>query len=94
MPSDDVKAHARERFSQYAQGYVNSETHSQGADLDRVLEVAAPQARLARLRHRHRRRTHRPQDRAARPPYDRHRLCADHAGERPYLHSESGGGER
>ena len=42
--SDDVKAHVRERFSQFAQGYVLSETHSQGADLDRVLEVAAPQA--------------------------------------------------
>src|SRR4051794_1763461 len=46
MPSssDDQKAHVRERFSQFAQGYVLSETHSQGADLDRFLEVAAPQA--------------------------------------------------
>ena len=42
--SDEVKAQVRERFSQFAQGYVLSETHSQGADLDRVLEVAAPQA--------------------------------------------------
>jgi ubiquinone/menaquinone biosynthesis C-methylase UbiE len=42
--SDDQKAHVRERFSQFAQGYVLSETHSQGADLDRFLEVAAPQA--------------------------------------------------
>ncbi len=42
--SDDVKAQVRERFSQFAHDYVISETHSQGADLDRVLEVAAPQA--------------------------------------------------
>jgi len=44
MPTDDVKAQSRERFSQFAQSYVTSETHSQGADLDRVLEVSAPQA--------------------------------------------------
>lgn len=44
MPDDDVKAHSRERFSQYASGYVTSATHSQGSDLDRLLEVAAPQA--------------------------------------------------
>ena len=44
MPSDDVKAHSRERFSQFAQGYVNSPTHAQGDDLDRLLEIAAPQA--------------------------------------------------
>src|SRR5664279_2949408 len=44
MPSDDVKAHSRERFSQFAQGYVTSDTHSQGFDLDRLLEFAAPQA--------------------------------------------------
>ncbi len=40
----DVKAESRERFSQLAQGYVNSPTHSQGSDLDRLLAVAAPQA--------------------------------------------------
>ncbi len=45
MPSDDeIKAHARERFSQFAQGYVNSPTHAQGDDLERLLEIAAPQA--------------------------------------------------
>ncbi len=43
MPADDPKAHSRQRFSQFAQGYVTSPTHSQGADLDRLLEVAAPQ---------------------------------------------------
>lgn len=43
MPDDDVKAHSRERFSQHASGYVTSATHSKGYDLDRLLEVAAPQ---------------------------------------------------
>ncbi len=44
MPADDQKAHSRERFSQFAQGYVTSPTHSQGADLDRLLEVAVSAA--------------------------------------------------
>ncbi len=44
MPTDDQKAHSRQRFSQFAQGYVTSATHSQGEDLDRLLEIAAPQA--------------------------------------------------
>jgi len=39
----DVKAHSQQRFSQYAQNYVNSETHSQGHDLDRLIELAQPQ---------------------------------------------------
>lgn len=42
--TQDPKAHSRERFSQYAQGYVTSDVHSQGADLDRLLEIAAPSA--------------------------------------------------
>jgi ubiquinone/menaquinone biosynthesis C-methylase UbiE len=41
--SDDQKAHSRERFSQYAHGYVTSDTHSKGSDLERLLEIAAPQ---------------------------------------------------
>ncbi len=45
MPSDDeIKAHARERFSQFAQGYVSSPVHAQGSDLDRLLEIATPQS--------------------------------------------------
>lgn len=40
---DDVKSHVNERFSQYASNYVNSPTHAQGHDLDRLFEVAAPQ---------------------------------------------------
>ncbi|MEP7293825.1 MAG: methyltransferase domain-containing protein [Chloroflexota bacterium] len=43
MSSDDIKAHSRERFSQFAQGYVSSPTHAHGSDLDRLLEIAAPQ---------------------------------------------------
>ena len=39
----DVKAHSQQRFSQYARSYVTSETHSQGHDLDRLLELAQPQ---------------------------------------------------
>ena len=40
----DIKAQSRERFSQHTQDYVISAVHAQGADLDRVLEVSAPQA--------------------------------------------------
>lgn len=43
LSSEDVKAHSRERFSQFAQGYVNSPTHAKGSDLDRMLEVSAPE---------------------------------------------------
>jgi len=41
--TDDGKAHSRARFSQYAQGYVTSPTHSGGSDLDLMLTLAAPQ---------------------------------------------------
>ena len=34
----------KQRFSQYAHGYVTSETHSQGHDLDRLIELAQPQS--------------------------------------------------
>lgn len=44
MSADDIKAQSRERFSQYAQGYVSSPTHAKGDDLDRLAELAAPQA--------------------------------------------------
>ncbi|MBK8026767.1 MAG: class I SAM-dependent methyltransferase [Chloroflexi bacterium] len=39
----DPKSHSRERFSQYAQGYVNSRAHSDGSDLDDILRLAAPE---------------------------------------------------
>lgn len=42
--SQDSKQLSEERFSRYAAGYVTSEVHAKGADLDRLLEVAQPQA--------------------------------------------------
>lgn len=43
MSDDSIKAQVSERFSQFAANYVNSPTHSAGYDLDRLLEIAAPQ---------------------------------------------------
>jgi ubiquinone/menaquinone biosynthesis C-methylase UbiE len=40
----DSKSLSRQRYSQYAQGYVTSTTHATGADLDLLLEIAQPQA--------------------------------------------------
>lgn len=40
----DVKAQAQARFGQYAQGYVESQSHAAGEDLDRLLVLAAPQS--------------------------------------------------
>lgn len=39
----DIKAHSQARFGQFAQGYVSSKTHSQGEDLERLVEMAQPQ---------------------------------------------------
>lgn len=44
MTSQDVKAQAQARFGQFAQNYVSSEIHASGSDLDRMIEIAAPQA--------------------------------------------------
>ncbi len=44
MSDDSIKAQVNERFSQFAANYVNSPTHSAGYDLDRLLEIAAPQS--------------------------------------------------
>ncbi len=43
MSSDDVKADVEARFGQFAQNYVTSAVHAGGSDLDRLIEVAAPQ---------------------------------------------------
>jgi ubiquinone/menaquinone biosynthesis C-methylase UbiE len=40
----DSKDLSKERYSQYAQAYITSQTHAKGADLDRLLEIAQPQA--------------------------------------------------
>ena len=42
--SDNVKKMAQQQFGQNAQAYVTSQNHAQGADLDRLLELAQPQA--------------------------------------------------
>ena len=41
--SDDSKSLAYERFGRYAQRYVTSKDHAQGAELDRLIEIARPQ---------------------------------------------------
>lgn len=38
----DAKAQSQQRFSQFAERYVQSETHAQGDDLARLLELGAP----------------------------------------------------
>ena len=43
MTSQDVKAQAQARFGQFAQNYVSSDIHASGSDLERLVEVAAPQ---------------------------------------------------
>ena len=40
----DSKKLSKERYSQFAEGYVTSLTHAKGADLDMLLDIAKPQA--------------------------------------------------
>ena len=40
----DSKSLSQKRFGQHAEGYVKSQSHAGGADLDRMLELAQPQA--------------------------------------------------
>lgn len=40
----DKKALSKSRFSQFAEGYVNSTTHSQGSDLETLVQIANPQS--------------------------------------------------
>ena len=44
MSSQDVKTQAQARFGQFAQNYVSSEIHASGSDLERLVEVASPEA--------------------------------------------------
>jgi SAM-dependent methyltransferase len=39
----DSKNLSRERFGQYAAGYVTNTTHAKGSELDRLIEIAQPQ---------------------------------------------------
>jgi ubiquinone/menaquinone biosynthesis C-methylase UbiE len=41
--STRAKSLSQERFGKYAQGYVKSQTHAKGYDLERLLELAQPQ---------------------------------------------------
>ncbi len=41
--SADSKSLSQARYTQFAEGYVSSETHAKGSDLDRLLAIAAPQ---------------------------------------------------
>ncbi|NLS76334.1 MAG: methyltransferase domain-containing protein [Chloroflexi bacterium] len=42
--ASDPKTLSQQRFGQFAQSYVTSAPHAQGSDLDRLLEIAQPQA--------------------------------------------------
>ena len=42
--TSDSKALSQARYSQFAEGYVTSQTHAHGSDLDRLLEIAQPQS--------------------------------------------------
>ncbi|MBN2500801.1 MAG: class I SAM-dependent methyltransferase [Anaerolineales bacterium] len=39
----DSKSKSKARYSQFAQGYVTSQTHAKGDDLERLVEIAQPQ---------------------------------------------------
>ena len=44
MPlTNDSKSLSEERYSKYAQGYVSSQSHAKGYDLDRLVEITQPQ---------------------------------------------------
>ena len=40
----DSKTLSQQRYTQYAEGYITSETHAKGSDLDRLLAIAQPQS--------------------------------------------------
>jgi len=43
-PSRDAKSLSQARYTEYADGYISSETHAKGSDLDRLVAMAQPQA--------------------------------------------------
>jgi ubiquinone/menaquinone biosynthesis C-methylase UbiE len=43
MASDNLKSQVQAQFGSHAQGYVQSKTHAQGAELDRLIELAQPE---------------------------------------------------
>jgi ubiquinone/menaquinone biosynthesis C-methylase UbiE len=42
--SKNSKSLSKERYTQYADGYVTSQTHAKGSDLDRLIAIAEPQS--------------------------------------------------
>jgi ubiquinone/menaquinone biosynthesis C-methylase UbiE len=42
--ANDSKKLSKERFGEYAAGYVTNKTHAKGAELDRLIAIAQPQA--------------------------------------------------
>lgn len=45
----DSKSLSQERYTQYADGYVTSQTHAKGSDLDRLIAIADPQSNWVML---------------------------------------------
>jgi ubiquinone/menaquinone biosynthesis C-methylase UbiE len=43
-PDQESMSLSQERFSKFAEGYVSSQSHAKGVDLDRLVEIANPQA--------------------------------------------------
>jgi len=44
MTEQDSKSLSKQRYTEFAQGYVNSQTHAKGYDLDRLVALANPQS--------------------------------------------------
>ena len=42
--TQDPKSLSQARYTRFADGYVTSETHAHGSDLDRLIAIAQPQA--------------------------------------------------
>ncbi len=43
MPEQDFKTLSQQRFDRYAEGYVTSQTHAKGQELDRLVAIARPE---------------------------------------------------
>jgi ubiquinone/menaquinone biosynthesis C-methylase UbiE len=43
-PDQESKSLSQTRFGQFAENYITSQSHAQGSDLDRLVEIASPQA--------------------------------------------------
>jgi len=43
-PDQESKSRSQERFGQFARHYVTSQSHAKGSDLERLVEIANPQA--------------------------------------------------